>query len=150
MTGRPGGPLSNGSLKLIIGHSIQWPIRSNYIARAKMEAKRGSYTCNNVLNIILHHKEEAPSHAGPSQVHRSHFKIWNNDYVQNELALASVILHSRVSITILVDAFLWQLHFIFMHMIFTVTTKMCGVSVIRLYFGTRNLINMQSWHNLAT
>lgn len=75
MTGGPGGPLSNGSLKLIIGHSIQWPIRSNYIAMAEMEAKKGSYTCNNALNIILRHKEEAHSHTGPSQVHRIYFKI---------------------------------------------------------------------------
>lgn len=106
MTGGPGGPLSNGSLKLIIGHSIQWPISSNYIARATTEAKRGSYTCNNVLNIILHHKEEAPSHTGTSQVHRRHFKIWNNDYVQNELALAFFILHSLVTTTILLAAIL--------------------------------------------
>lgn len=105
MTGGPGGPLSNGSLKLIIGHSIQWPISSNYIVRATMEAKRGSYTCNNALNIIPHHKEEAPSHSGPSQVHRSHFKIWNNGCVQNELALAFVIRHSHVTITILVMQF---------------------------------------------
>lgn len=93
MTGGPGGPLSNCSLKLITGHSIQWPIRSNYIARAKMEAKRGSYTCNNVLNIILQHKEEVSSHTGPSQVHRSHFKTWNKCCAQNELALAFVVLY---------------------------------------------------------
>lgn len=67
MTGGLKGPLSNCSLKLIIGHSIQWPIRSNYIARAKMKAKRGSYTCNNVLNIMLEHKEEASSQTGPSK-----------------------------------------------------------------------------------
>lgn len=106
MTGGPRGPLSNDSLKLIIGHSIQRPIRSNYIARAKTEAKRGSYTCNNVLNIILQHKEEAPSHTGPSQVHRSHFKIWNNVAQLHRL-------HSRVTTTTLIDVVPQQLHFIF-------------------------------------